>query len=227
MEEPMAADPRPTQDAGPRLSRDRVLAMAIGLADADGIEALTIRRLAAELGVGTMSVYYYVADKDEILDGIVDMVVDEMDLPGSGADWKAELRTAALSAHEALIRHPWAAGLLLSGPRVSAARMRQMDAILGCLRGAGFTPEMTDHAYHALDSHITGFTLWLVGISAGMERLGPIDAFLRRVDRDALPHLAEHIDQHMKERSPDEIGEFEFGLNLILDGLERMLAAAG
>lgn len=223
----MATDPQPMAAPGARLSRDRVLEAAMALADADGIDALTIRRLASELGVGAMSVYYYVADKDEILDGIVDRVVEEMELPRPRADWKTELRTAALSAHAALIRHPWAAGLLLSGPRVSEARMRQMDAILGCLRSAGFSPEMTDHAYHALDSHITGFTLWLVGISAGMERLGPIDEFLRRVDRAALPHLAEHIDQHLKERDPNEIGEFEFGLLLILDGLGRQLASDG
>lgn len=206
-----------------RLSRERVLQAAVGLADADGIEALTIRRLAAELGVGAMSVYYYVANKDEILDGIVDLVVTEMELPAPGGEWKAEIRRAALSAHEVLVRHPWAAGLLLSGPRVSEARLRQMDAILGCLRGAGFSAEMTDHAYHALDSHITGFTLWLVGISAGMARLGSIGGFLERVDRDALPHLAEHVEQHLKERRPDDVGEFEFGLQLILDGLERML----
>jgi len=221
----MAADPGPMQEAGSRLSRERVLGVAIGLADAEGIEALTIRRLARELGVGTMSVYYYVAGKDEILDGIVDLVVAEMDLPHAGSAWKAELRRASVSAHDVLMRHPWAASLLLTGPRVSLARLRQMDAILGCLRGAGFSPEQTDHAYHALDSHIMGFTLWLVGISEGMERVGSVEGLLETLDVQAMPHLGEHIRQHLRERDPEEEGEFVFGLNLILDGLERMREA--
>lgn len=209
-------------NAGARLSRERVLQAAIGLADTEGIEALTIRRLARELGVGAMSVYYYVANKDEILGAIVDMVVAEMELPATGADWRAELRRASISAHEVLIRHPWAASLLLSGPSVGDARMRQMDAILGCLRGAGFSPDLTDHAYHALDSHIMGFTLWLVGISQGLERVGRVEDFLQTLDVEAMPHLGEHIQHHARERDPEEEGEFVFGLHLILDGLERM-----
>jgi hypothetical protein len=100
--------------------------------------------------------------------------------------------------------------------------MRQMDAILGCLRTAGFSPELTDHAYHALDSHVTGFTLWLVGISEGMERLGSVAGFLETLDVVAMPHLGEHVQQHLRDRDPDEEGEFVFGLNLILDGLERL-----
>jgi hypothetical protein len=99
-----------------------------------------------------------------------------------------------------------------------------MDAILGCLRGGGFSAVMTDHAYHALDSHVMGFTLWQVGISAGLERLGSVADFLRDLDVEAMPHLAEHIQQHLRERDPAEPGEFEFGLDLVLDGLERMLA---
>jgi AcrR family transcriptional regulator len=207
-----------------KLSRERVLHAALVLADAGGIEALTMRRLAQELGVEAMTLYYHVANKDEILDGIVDMVVREMVLPVAGGAWKAELRAAAISAHEVLVRHRWAPALLLEGPRVSHARLRQMDAILGCLRGGGFSAVMTDHAYHALDSHVMGFTLWQVGISAGLERLGSVADFLRDLDVEAMPHLAEHIQQHLRERDPAEPGEFEFGLDLVLDGLERMLA---
>lgn len=218
----MTAAQAPAREPAPRLSRERVLGAAIGLADSEGIDGLTIRRLASELGVGTMSVYYYVANKDEILDGMVEMVVEEMELPPANGAWKPAIRSAALSAHEVLSRHPWSAGLLLSGNRVSHARLRHMDAILGCLRAGGFTAEETDRAYHALDSHIMGFTLWLVGISAGLARFGPPASFLERFDTRALPHLAEHVEQHLRERSPDEPGEFEFGLDLILDGLERL-----
>jgi AcrR family transcriptional regulator len=210
-----------------RLSRERVLRAALQLADEEGIAALTMRRLAQALGVEAMTLYYHVANKDEILDGMVDLVVGEMEVPAvTGADWKAELRRASISAHDVLVRHPWAASLLLDGPRVSQARLRQMDAILGCLRAGGFTATMTDHAYHALDSHITGFTLWQVGISAGMQQLGPVADFLDTVDVEAMPHLAEHIQQHLRERDSEEPGEFEFGLDLVLDGLERYLAAS-
>jgi AcrR family transcriptional regulator len=208
-----------------RLSRERVLEAAIGIADREGIEALTMRRLADALGAGAMSVYYHVANKDDLLGGMVELVVEEMELAGAGPDWKAQLKRTTTSAHDVLLQHPWATSLLLSGPTVSAARLRYMDAMLGCLRSAGFTAEMTDLAYHALDSHIMGFTLWLVGIRAGMERLGPVPNAFELFDADVLPYLAEHVEQHMRERRPDEQGPFAFGLELILDGLERRLAS--
>ena len=206
-----------------RLTRTRVLEAAIGLADRDGIEALTMRRLADDLGAAPMSVYYHLANKDEILDGIVEMVADEIEQPPDGMPWKAALKRAATSAHQVLVRHPWATVLLLAGPRVSPARLRQIDGILGCLRRAGFSAEQTDLAYHVLDSHIMGFTLWLVGISAAMERLGPVSRVFDLFDTDALPYLAEHAEQHLRERPPDQPGPFEYGLDLILDGLERQL----
>jgi AcrR family transcriptional regulator len=200
-----------------------VLRSAIGLADEAGIESLTMRKLAQELGVEAMTLYYYVANKDEILGGIVDAVVSEIELPSTGADWKAAIRRTAISAHEVLLRHEWAASLLLSGPGVSLSRLRYMDSILGSLREGGFSAEMTDHAYHALDSHIMGFTLWEVGISLGLTRLqGSIARFLQELDIDEYPHLAEHAEQHLKGRDPADEGEFEFGLDLILDGLERI-----
>ncbi|HEX6128445.1 MAG TPA: TetR/AcrR family transcriptional regulator [Candidatus Limnocylindria bacterium] len=217
----MSSVPKPS-----RLSRERVLAAAIEIADRDGIDALTMRRLAEELGAGAMSVYYHVANKDDLLGGMVDLVVGEMELADGRPDWKEALKRTATSAHEVLLRHPWATALLLTGPGVSDARLRYMDAMLGCLRGAGFSPELTDLAYHALDSHIMGFTLWLVGISAGMERLGPISNVLDLFDPREFPHLAEHAQQHLRERQPGEQGAFEFGLDLVLDGLERRLSAA-
>jgi AcrR family transcriptional regulator len=200
-----------------------VLDVAIGIADREGIESLTMRRLADELSAGAMSVYYHVANKDDLLAGMVDRVVGEMEVADPLPDWKAGLRRAATSAHEVLLRHPWATPLLLSGGAVSDARLRYMDAMLGCLRGAGFTAEQTDLAYHALDSHIMGFTLWLVGISAGMERLGHVSKVFELFDATELPHLAEHARQHLRDRAPGEQGPFEFGLDLILEGLERRL----
>ena len=210
------------------MSRDRVLDAAIGLADAGGIESLTMRRLAQELGVEAMTLYYYVANKDEILNGIADLIVGEIELPPSGADWKAAIRKTAISANQVLLRHPWAANLVLSASGFSQARMQYMNALLGCLREAGFSPEMTDLAYHALESHIMGFTLWVVGMNLGSDEdvAALASDFLREFPRDELPHLAEHIEQHMKPRDPDDEGAFAFGLDLLLDGLERLRAAS-
>jgi AcrR family transcriptional regulator len=220
----MASQPRPRDP----LSRERVLDAAIGLADARGIESLTMRGLAQELGVEAMTLYYYVRNKDEILTGIVDRVVSEFELPSPLDDWKAAIRLTAISAYHVLIRHRWAAALILSGPGVSQARLRYMDAILGTLRGAGFSAEMTDHAYHALDSHIMGFTLWVVGMNLGTdEELAALAAdFVEQIRQADMPHLVEHVEQHMKPDDPDDKPEFEFGLDLILDGLERIRDAA-
>jgi AcrR family transcriptional regulator len=201
-----------------------VLEAAVSLADAGGIESLTMRRLAQEVGVEAMTLYYYVANKDEILNGIVDMVVSEIELPPSGDDWRTALRRSAISAHEILVRHPWSASLVLSGGGVSAARLRLMDAILGTLRGAGFSADMTDHAYHALDSHITGFTLWQVSMpfDTREELVDLAEAFLQETSADEYPYVVEHAEQHMGPSAPEGKTEFEFGLDLILDGLERL-----
>jgi AcrR family transcriptional regulator len=207
-----------------RLSRERVLEAAIELADAGGIEALSMRRLAQELGVEAMSLYHHVGSKDELLSAMTDLVVGDFEQPTPGGDWRASLRRSALSAYRTLLGHPWAAPLILAGTTVSPARLRHMDAILGTLRAAGFSAEMTDHAYHALESHIMGFTLWIVGMDlpADEELRSLASSFLETLPRDELPHLAEHVEQHMKPRPDGEPGEFEFGLDLILDGLERL-----
>jgi AcrR family transcriptional regulator len=217
----MATQPKPVPEPRLPLSRERVLRAALALADSGGIEALTMRKLGQELGVEAMSLYNHVANKDDILGGMVDIVMGEIELPAAGADWKNAIRRTARSAYEVLLGHPWAASLVLTGPGLSYARLRYMDAILGSLRRGGFSAEMTDHAYHALDSHIMGFTLWQVGISAGLANITSVEDFLRELDQDAYPHLAEHAQQHMRPRDPDDEGEFAFGLDLILDGLER------
>jgi len=205
-----------------------VLSAAIGLADEAGIESLSMRKLGQALGVEAMSLYNHVANKDEILNGIVEIVLDEFELPTPGADWKAALRRTAMSAYEGLVRHPWAASLVLTSTGMSHARLRYMESILGTLRQAGFSAEMTDHGYHALESHIMGFTLWEVGMNLGSrEDLKGLAAdFLQELPREKLPYLAEHIEQHLKPRRPDDEGEFAFGLDLILDGLERIRDSA-
>jgi len=215
-------------DARVPLGRERVLRAAIDLADQAGIGALTMRRLGQELGVEAMTLYYHVANKDEILNGMVDVVVGEFELPATGPEWKAALRGAAISAHQVLLRHRWAANLVLSSSGISAARLRHMDAILGCLRGAGFSAEMTDHAYHALESHIMGFTLWVVTMDLGTDEdlRGMASAFLEQLPRAELPHLAEHVEVHLRPSDPADEGSFAFGLDLILDGLEGLLPVA-
>ena len=210
------------------LSRDRVLEAAIGLADEAGIESLSMRKLGQALGVEAMSLYNHVANKDEILNGIVDIVVGEFDLPPTGTDWKPALRRIALSAYEVLVRHPWAASLVLSSSGISESRLRYMEAILGTLRRAGFSAEEADHGYHALESHIMGFTLWEVGMNLGSREdvQALAAAFLERLSANEFPYLSEHVEQHLKPRRPDDEGEFAFGLDLILDGLERIRDSA-
>jgi AcrR family transcriptional regulator len=208
------------------LTRERVLSAAIELADAGGLESLSMRRLAQQLGVEAMSLYHHVANKEEILSGIADMVVGEYETPEPGRDWKASIRASAVSAYRVLLRHPWAASLLLAGTTPSVARLAYMDALLGSLRGAGFSAEMTDHAYHALDSHIMGFALWVTGMNLPSgEAFDELAAgFLARLPREEMPHLVEHVHQHLKPRDPNAKPEFEFGLDLLLDGLERILS---
>jgi len=222
-----AVQPNPTENPREPLTRERVFRAAIDLADASGIDALSMRRLAQELGVEAMSLYHHVRNKDDLLDGMVEVVTNEFELPMPGGDWKAEIRRTAVSAYEALLRHPWAAALSLSVKTVSPARLRYMDAILGTFREAGFSAGMTDHAYHALESHVMGFTLWEVGMNLGTaEDLRRIAGqFLSTFPAEGYPHMAEHIEQHMKPRAAGDPNEFEFGLGLILDGLDRSLRA--
>ena len=222
----MAIRTDPSASRAP-LSRERVLRAAIDLADEAGIESLSMRKLGQALGVEAMSLYNHVANKDDILNGMVDIVVSEFELPSPGTEWKAAIRGIAISAHDVLVRHPWAASLMLSSTGASPARWRYMNTILGCLREAGLSADLTDHAYHALDSHITGFTLWQVQIQIDPEKLPDMAAtFLRELPGDEYPYLVEHVHQHLKEPSPEDEGAFAFGLDLILDGLERIRDAA-
>jgi AcrR family transcriptional regulator len=208
------------------LSKDRVLRTAVSIADQEGIDALTMRRLAQELGVEAMSLYYYVTNKDDILKGIMDLVATEIEVPSGGADWKAAIRRSAISFHDVLRRHRWASSLMISGPPgVGPAQLRYSDSLLKRLREAGFSPELTHHAYHALDSHIVGSTLWAAGVGAVMKTKPDfVQTFIRELPVAEYPYFAEHVQQHMtKSVSSTGKSEFEFGLDLILDGLEKML----
>ncbi|MEN9223110.1 MAG: TetR/AcrR family transcriptional regulator C-terminal domain-containing protein, partial [Thermostichus sp. BF3_bins_97] len=141
------------------LSRERILQAALDLADAEGLEALSMRRLAQVLGVKAMSLYNHIANKDDLIDAMVDQVISEIEFPSPAPDWKTAMRQRAISAHQVLVRHAWATLPMVSRMNVGPAMLRYVDATLGCLREAGFSPEMADHAWNALDSHIYGFTL--------------------------------------------------------------------
>jgi AcrR family transcriptional regulator len=216
-------------NAAPRvpLSRDRILRAALELVDDGGIESLTMRKLGRALGFEAMSLYNHVASKDDVVDGILDLVLEETEPPSATEDWATAVRTSAISVHEALRRHPWASGPLMSPDHVRPARMQYMDSLLGRLREAGFSADTTYHAYHVLDAHIFGFSLWQAGHSFKAADLPDLAAdFIRRFPLDGYPHLAEHFQQHMTEGDHQHVSAFELSLDLILDGLEKIHDAA-
>ncbi|MDJ0952390.1 MAG: TetR/AcrR family transcriptional regulator C-terminal domain-containing protein [Acidimicrobiia bacterium] len=204
------------------LSRDRVLEAAVGLADGGGIAALTMRKLAAELGVEAMSLYHHVANKDEILDGILDAIAAEIDLTEDD-NWKATTRRRAVSAKEALLGHPWASMLWVSRLNLGPARMRYMDVALRTFRDGGLDEALTHHAYHVVENHIVGYAMQQVSFAVDMNDLdGLADEFLEQLPADVYPDLALHVRQHIGEPPPGTESEFDFGLRLILDGIERI-----
>ena len=217
----------PTAEPRIPLSKERVLRAAVNLADEAGIESLTMRKLGQELGVEAMSLYNHVSNKDDILDGIVDIVVNEIDLPSNEADWKTDMRQWAISAREILLRHPWACSLIVSRPRVDSAWLRYFDSAFGRLREAGFSIEMTHHAWHVLDSHILGFTLQELNSPFDTEEIPEVAAmFPRQVPPDEYPYITEYITDVFMDSGHDDDFEFEFGLDLILDGLEGIQTRA-
>jgi AcrR family transcriptional regulator len=213
------------------LSRARVVEAAIALADEIGLESLTMRKLGQALGVEAMALYNHVDNKGHLVDAMVDRVVGEIELPAEG-DWRDAIRTCAVSAHDVFLRHPWACGPAM-GPGNSrearTSRVAYIEWLLRRLTEAGFPPELTYRGYHALDSHILGFTMWQLGhsgaASAILARTDDAAEFAANLARELrasdLPHLAIHLEQHMEAPSDDSEREFEFGLDLILDGLER------
>ena len=211
-----------------RLSPDRVLRAAVALADAGGIESLTMRRLGQDLGVEAMSLYKHVANKDALLDGMVDLVFAEIELPSGDSDWRTAMRDRAVSTRAALVRHPWATPLMQSRTAPGPATLHHHDTVIGTLRQAGFSVELTAHAFSVLDGYIYGFAM--------QQRSLPFDTLeeaqevgrqmFARMPAGAYPHLTELTVQHILQPGYDYGDEFEYGLGLILDGLERALHAA-
>ncbi|MEP6561295.1 MAG: TetR/AcrR family transcriptional regulator [Nakamurella sp.] len=204
------------------LSRDRVLTGAIAVADAGGIGALTIRTLAAGLGVKPMSVYHYVANKEEIIDAIVDLVFSEIDLPRPGGAWRTEMHRRAISARLVLSRHPWAIPLLQSRTSPGPSTLRHHNAFIGTLLVAGFSVQLTAHAFAVIDSYLYGFALSENALPIhGPEPVADTAAsMMAHYFTDAYPYLLRFTTEHILQPGYDFGAEFEYGLNLILDALE-------
>jgi AcrR family transcriptional regulator len=210
------------------LNRERLLNGAIAIADAEGNSALTMRSLAKKLGVKPMAIYHHVANKDEILDGIVDIVFAEIDLPLIDTDWRTAMRHRAVSARRVLAHHPWAIPLMESRANPGPNTLRHHDAVIGTLRRAGFSIEMTAHAYSLLDSYIYGFALQeSVSLPFDKEAAPEVaERILSQSPTGTYPHLAELALEHVLQPGYDYGQEFEYGLELILDGLDHVLQSS-
>jgi AcrR family transcriptional regulator len=214
----------PTAEPRGRLSRERVLRAAIANADAGGLEALTMRNLAEELEVAPMALYRHVANKDDLIDAMIDVVFSEIGLPLGGADWRTAMRQRAMSVREVLSRHRWAIGLMESRRSPGPANLRHHDAVIGKLRAAGFDIAMAAHAYSLLDSYIYGFALTKLNLpfDTSVEVADVAQSMLQPFPANEYPNLVEILTEHVMKPGYDYGDEFEYGLDLILDGLERV-----
>jgi AcrR family transcriptional regulator len=209
------------------LSRERVLRAAVALADERGIEELSMRKLGQQLGVEAMSLYNHVANKEDVLDGMVDFVVGEIDPPPTGTDWKTAMRERALSARRALLRHPWASRVLESRITPTPRVLEYFDSMIGLLRAGGFSIDLTHHAMHAMGSRLFGFTQELFDDS-GTDLDPEAEAIMLRTMAANYPHLGEmalaisHDEDSVVGQGCDDQFEFEFALDLLLDGLEKL-----
>ena len=219
-----------TPGAGPAprvpLNRDRVVRTAVAFADEHGIEALSMRKLGEAVGVEAMSLYNHITGKEDLLDGMIDLVFSEIELP-AGEDWKRAMRQRAISVRGVLSRHRWAVGLMESRTSPGPATLRHHDAVLGCLRNAGFSLELAAHAYAALDSYSYGFALQerALPFHTPAEAAALAQVMLAQFPADTYPHLAEFTFGHVLQPGYDYGAEHSYGLGLILDGLEQALGA--
>ena len=226
--------PEPATEPRAPLSKERVLGAAVALAARDGIESLTMRKLADELGAGAMSLYHYVPGKEQLLDGMVDIVFSEIELPSTDVDWKSAMRRRAISTREVLNRHRWAVGLMESRATPGPASLRLHDAVLGCLREGGFSIEMTIQAYSVQDAYIYGFALQEKSLPFDNAEEGAAIAeeqvreFAELAEErqfatlaEEFPYLAEVVAGHVAKVGYDFTTAFEYGLDLILDALEE------
>ncbi len=221
-----------TKGAGsdrPRLTAERVLDGAVALADEIGIDAFTIRKLADALDVKPMTIYHHLPNKEAIVDGMVDRVFAEIDLPPTDLGWKAAIAHRTTSARAALARHPWATPLMDSRTSPGPATLTHHDAVLGCFRAAGFSWEMTGHAYALVDAFLYGFALQEANLPAtgGQEMAELAGELIEPLPTDDFPYLAGFVSQHVLAPGYDFGAEFDFGLRLILDGLEAALDSPG
>jgi AcrR family transcriptional regulator len=216
-----------------RLNRDRVLRAAVGLADSHGIEALSMRRLAEELGVVPMALYKHVANKDELLDGMVEVIVAEIDPPTPDTEWKAAVRLRVLSARQMLLRHPWARSVLESRTTHTPAVLDYLESTIGIFLADGFSADLTHHVMHAMGSRMWGFTQELFDASADPAR-PPVDPAVQAAQLEAMAERYPQIlrisaaathDDSVVAHGCDDRFEFEFALDLLLDGFERLRAA--
>jgi AcrR family transcriptional regulator len=220
----MAPKTKPATKPRIPLSRVRVLVAAVAFADEHGIASLSMRKLGEVLGVEAMSLYNHVANKDQLLDGMVDLVFGEVDLPVGGADWKTAMHERAQSARQALRRHPWAIALMSTRTSPGPATLRHHDAVIGNLRAGGFSVSLAAHAFSALDSYVYGFALQEATLPLGdteEETAEVARAMMAQVPADEYPHLTEFTLEHILQPGYDYGDEFGFGLDLILDGLEK------
>jgi AcrR family transcriptional regulator len=222
----MAGRPR---SGAERLTRAGIVAAAVGLADdAQDLAALSMRSVAQRLGVTPMSLYNHVANKEELLDGMVDAVFAEFYAPVPGAEWRSELRRRAVTAREALKRHPWAVGLMDSRRNAGYQTLLHHDAVIGCLREAGFSLTLTGHAFAVLDAHLYGFLVQEVSMpfEPGQDLAELGNQIVAALPEGQLPHFREFTLEHALQPGYDFGDEFEVGLDLILDGLAQQLAVA-
>lgn len=204
------------------LSRDRILAAALALADEEGLGALSMRKVAARLSVEAMSLYNHIGNKADIVAGITDMVAGEIDLPTPDFDWKGQMKVRSQSAHRVLMRHPWAAGEFQRPRPPGPLMMTYLDATLGCLIAVGFTPAQADHARNTIDNHVYGFTLQrLTRPTRTREIARAAKKELKSIPKDRFPSLYRRMEDLSQAATP-EVDDFDFGLDLILDGLDAM-----
>lgn len=214
----------PPSGAGqPPLTRKIIIQHAVALADAEGLDALSMRKLASRCGVEAMSLYNHVENKDDVLNGMVESIIRKVHVPRADTDWRREMRIRALSAHALFLQHPWASLLIVSRVNAGPHMFRWVDATIGCLRAAGFSWAAADAAWNALDSFIHGFTLQQLTFPFKEgEYAQAAAAWLPSIPQDTLPHL-HGMAREVAEERHSGIPDFTFGLEILLDGLERVL----